>query len=577
MEKNIYEQIKKEEKEFEETRIELVPGCFFNQKETIRKILLYYNSRFETGDKDSEGFKKHFYNVVEAPCHIASKAIDLDTKDIIVTASEPQWYYHAWLFAKDLRNWLKEKEFGKLLNDIVRFLPIFGSVVVKIVRGNPYLVDLRHFIVEQDAESLDKANYIIEKHYWTLPEFLNMEWDDEIKAKVFNEFKKQNKKFITVYERYGWVPAEWVNESGSFVRAKFIVADLGDGIVLSSEKIDSLPYKECHWEKIPGRWLGMGQVEKLFEIQVRINELVNLKAKGLYWSSLHIYQTRDQAISRNSLLDAKNGDILYVESEITPIVNEERNLVAFSQEEARWDRLRDERTFSYDVIRGERLPAGTPLGAAQLAAYMTGSYFDQKRENIGLFLKSLLYDVLIPQMMEEASESDRIIRFAADDEDIEKLDALIANQLLHEKIMSFIRQNGYLPSVQEVDFFKRVISQRLKERKEKYVRIPKGFYKDLKYKIDIVITGEQIDLQSKRVTLQTALNILASNPTILENPQTKKIFMELLNLSGISPISFVEEETPTIENAPLPERGGSLPRISTPPPAVEVTPETLPL
>ena len=40
----------------------------------------------------------------------------------------------------------------------------------------------------------------------------------------------------------------------------------------------------------------------------------------------------------------------------------------FTQETQKWNAIRDENTMSYDVVQGERLPAGTPLGSAQIAA-----------------------------------------------------------------------------------------------------------------------------------------------------------------------------------------------------------------
>ena len=74
--------IQQEVKDFETKNVQIVDGLLFNQKETIEKIYYYYNSQFLTGDRDSEGDKKYFYNIVKNPCKVTTKAIDFDTKHI---------------------------------------------------------------------------------------------------------------------------------------------------------------------------------------------------------------------------------------------------------------------------------------------------------------------------------------------------------------------------------------------------------------------------------------------------------------------------------------------------------------
>ena len=89
---NILGTIRNEVKDFNETSVEVVSGYNHNQAEVLKRIELYYSSKFETGSKDSEGFRKFFYNVVHFPCQVATKNIDLDTKDfrLIPESAEAQ-------------------------------------------------------------------------------------------------------------------------------------------------------------------------------------------------------------------------------------------------------------------------------------------------------------------------------------------------------------------------------------------------------------------------------------------------------------------------------------------------------
>jgi len=351
METNILRQINKEKQDFEDKSIQIVPGLLFNQKKTIETVYFYYNSKFKTGDIDTEGDRKYFFNIVKNPCKTTTKAIDFDTKHIDIQTAEGGDPLRTWYFERDLKFWMKDKQFGKILNRIFEELPILGSVVLKIINGEPKFIDLRNFIVEQSADTLGDANYIIERHPYTVANFKkaaqDMNWDKgKVKEaiKLFREMKDVD--HIMVYERYG----EAEDSKGKWDYRRVVIADVGiteedmrskakvpyKGVELSSVVVDRHPYWEFHLSKIPGRWLGVGIVETLFEPQVRENEIANLQSKGSYWAALQLFQSRDPAINRNLLIDAQNGDVLTAESEITKIDISERNLAFFNEETRKW-------------------------------------------------------------------------------------------------------------------------------------------------------------------------------------------------------------------------------------------------
>ena len=540
----ILKQIKNEIEEFERGTIEIVPSFTFNQKDTINRIYLYYNSKFESGEFDDQGDKKYFYNIVRAPCNTATKAIDFDTKHIRFLTAEGGDELKTWLFERDFKFWMKEQKLGKTLNRLFFELPIFGSVVLKIIDGKLYFVDLRNFIVDQGADSLKKANYIIEVHNFTPIEFQQVAkekgWPKDDVNWILEKFRESKENFIKVYERYGECPIDY-----NFRR--IVVAECGneEEIILDSERVDKIPYWEFHWEKIPGRWLGIGRVEVLFDSQIRVNEITNQQVKSSYWSTLRIWQTRDEGINRNLLTDVVNGEILNVESEIIPVDMTDRNLSYYNQEIQRWLTNRDEITFSYDVIRGERLPAGTPLGSAQLATAMISSYFDQIRENIALDLKELFYEVIIPQFQKENSK-EHLLRIAG--EDLDKINELKIRIYLKKRILDFINRVGRYPRKEERELLKSLILEKIRSKREDFIPIPADYYKDIKYKIDIDIAGEALDARIKATNLWIALQAVTTDPTLLTDPVKKKLFYKYLESGGISPVDLEIETT-----KPLPE------------------------
>jgi len=200
-------QINQEIEDFQSRRIEVVPGLFFNQYNIVNTAHFYYNSQFMTGSVDQDGDRKFFYNIVRNPCKVFTKAIDFDTKNIRLLTAGGGDSTKTWFMERDLKYWMRDKQFGKVLNRIFTELPIFGSVVIKIVDGEPHFIDLRHFVVHQGANTLKDSNYIVEIHDYSISEFRKvgkeMGWD---KAKVdetvelFRKMKKANS--IRVYERY---------------------------------------------------------------------------------------------------------------------------------------------------------------------------------------------------------------------------------------------------------------------------------------------------------------------------------------------------------------------------------------
>ena len=574
--------IQREVEDFNTQKITIIDKLQFNQWETIKRIYYYYLSAFESGELDSQGDKKYFLNLVRNPCNVSTKAIDFDTKDINVLTAAGGNPLKTWFFGRDLKYWMKDKGFGKILNRIFFELPLFGSVVLKVIGGKPYFVDLRNFIISQNADSLDQSNFIIERHNYTPFEFkkigLEKGWNN-VQETLDSVRGTDSNKFVQVYERYGEV-----EEGGEYVYKRVVMAgrvgktteDMEDNVVqqnsliLDERAVDKHPYWEFHWEKIPGRWLGVGRVEILFDPQIRVNELTNLRVKSTYWTALRLWQTRDDGVQRNLLTDVVNGEVLNTEDPVTQVDMSDRNVQIYPAEINRWLSNRDELTVSYDVVSGARLPAGTPLGSAKLAAGMAGAYFGQIRENVALDVKDFLYEAILPQFEKDMTE-EHILRIAG--EDLDKLNKLLEIRELNNQIIEFIKKRGVIPPKGFIELKKVLIGEKIKNMKEKFVKIKKDFYKDIKYQIDIVITGEAIDTSVRASNLLQALQAVTADPTVLTDPAKRKIFYKYLEQGGISPIDIEPEVAQRgLENLPQAPTRGAGGGISAPAQPVERPP-----
>jgi len=573
-EETILSIIQNELSEFKD-EITIIDGWNFNQKKQVEQNILYFNSKFVDGEIGDDGLKLYFFNIIKAACGTTTKAIDIDTKDILLLTAEGGNSLKTWFYQRDLKNWMKKKEFGKILNRISEELPIFGTCVLKYVNGEIKFVNLKNFIVEQNAESLDSSNYIIEEHYYTPFEFerigKELKWNNV--DDTLTTFRKLNSgsQYIRVFERYGEVKNE---KTGKFEYSISLVADIpmdvknnpdqsfetsgGSDYTLKVLKVKKHPYIEFHINKIAGRWLGVGVPEALSENQIRINELMNQRVRSSYYATLRIFQTRDTGVARNLLQDCENGDVLNPEDEITAVPMEDRNGTAFYDSELRtWEDNGQKQTFASDLMMGGRAPAGTPLGSAQLSVSMSISYFDQMKENVALQLKNLLYNYILPDFAKYASKAHIIKIFG---EDIDKMREMIIDTHSRKKFFDFIMKNGRVPDPEFMEMVKEIDREQLSKKAELMVGAESGWFDDVMYYIDIIITGESIDIATKASNILQAFQILQQDPTVLQDPTKKKIFAAFLEKGGLN-LADIEAnvpKAPTAVEQPTQQSGGGI-------------------
>src|SRR3990167_372233 len=124
----------------------------FNQHETLNLIELYYNSKFQSSEYDTEGHRKTFLNVNQFRADVASKMVDLDTKDFIFLPEDSHSVWPAWFLSKEFKMWTKDRKLSKLLNQIIMDYPKYGTAVVKEVDGDVVRVPLRNLRNKQGVE-----------------------------------------------------------------------------------------------------------------------------------------------------------------------------------------------------------------------------------------------------------------------------------------------------------------------------------------------------------------------------------------------------------------------------------------
>ena len=341
-------------------------------------------------------------------------------------------------------------------------------------------------------------------------------------------------------------------------------------IVLHEEKVKDIPYYDHKWKHIDGRLMGYGFMEYLMPNQIATNEAENLERQGLYYSSLVLLQGRAPELNgKNIRTSYQNGDYLYVDSEITKVPLEERNLAAYNATRARWDENTVRKTFSSDIATGNNLPSRTPLGVANIQAGMVTSFYEKKRENFGMFLKdNVVTNIVIPSFKSKTAK-EHILTIGSEEKDIAEYEKFIAKIFVDKAVADYAENNGYYPSVEQRKSIEEQTINRIRGMKNKNIVIADWMYDNAVYKMEIDVTGEGVDTGVRSALMEKALGIIGANPAILQNETTRTVLLRFLALGGITP-QELGIDLSNIDQTPV-QAGGS---VASGSPVASVAPVT---
>jgi len=497
------------------------------------------------------------------------------------------------LLEKELKYWCKKNNVDKLMNDVADYAPIYGSAVIKKTKRGAQLVDLRRLINDPTVKSLQDSRFVTIEHNLTPTQlrakekdgwknieeaiskfYTNNAPDSYINAVGMNQIVST--PLIKVFERFGEVPESFLTggtpkANEKMVRALFItvgsdyfkfgtdgqtVVDEYGLTLFKSEWKREWPFKEFHYDKTEGRWLGVGVIEDLYPIQERINELTNQKRTSMEISSMHLFQTQDRTIIKNILNDVSNGAVLLAGANggLTPLANEERNLSAFASEEQVYQDQGKSITFSYDAIRGEALPTSTPATNAVIQDRNATSVFGFKRQNLGNMWRYFFNDEVIPQAVNDLTP-EHILNYVGDPEGLSKIDGELVESLADKKAKEILLSGGIF----DIEAIKQDISNQLKAKgANRFIIIKDGYYKDTEFEFDINTDNEQEDTAVAATNLFTVINAIAKNPGILQDPVMKELIYEWADKIGVSPLKL-EVAAQKKEQMSQQAQGGQIP------------------
>lgn len=573
---NIYAQIRYEVDQFLYNFISPVPGYAFNTYQTIKRIFLYLSNRYENGSFYL-GREKLFFNIITPPVEVATKMLSIDPKNIKLIPNKPDSYFSTYLLEKELRQWLKNSEMGKILNQIAEEAPRYGSVFLEKTKEGAKVCDIRRLMYDPSVERILDSRFITSVNYMTDVDLLEAGqkggWDMEAvelaierfgntqAAQAMEDFSgnlnvMRSSPQVKVYKRYGEVPEYWLDDkvpmpksgkSTKMVRSLFIcagpdvlqrntsgqiVGELGVTLFKSRWRGD-YPFKDFHYTKIKGRLLGMGVPEMLFDVQTRFNELKNQKRLSMELSTLHLFQTKDKSLVRNVLTDLENGDIIFSPNGVEPVANEERNLPAFQQEEESYANQVDKLSFAYEAIRGDNQPGDQTLGEVQIQVASATGVYGFKKKNLRYFLKGFFNDLVLPQLVKDLTP-EHIMRFTGTSQELDKLDEAAAELYANDVIIKTAIAGGKIDADLQNTARQKAIKEYRKGGTNRFIKIKEQFYKNADFDFDFDIENQDTDPNKVLQGIQTLFGFL-QNPAVLQDPRLKLLFFEAAEQFGISP------------------------------------------
>lgn len=553
----------------------------FSMSDTLEKIEAYANSKHISGEFDSLGREKPFFNIVTAAINIWYRATDIDRKNIKFVPTTNKSVPLAFVANVILQNWMNDNSWGIFLNDWGRAESKYGSSVLKFVKNstglhssvipwNRLIVDSVDFDANPKIEILELTEAQLKGRIKTNGYDAQAVKDlcNALKAReTIDKRKKDNKNdYIKLYEIHGNLEKSHLThkeaDQDEFVQQMHVISFVGtkngrkteyQDFTLFAGEEEKDPYMITHLIKEDSRSLAIGAVEHLFQAQWMTNHSMKSIKDTLDISSRVVFQTADtHFVGRNVLSDFESGDIFThtVNMPITKVESYKPEIQQWQQYAVAWQNLGQEITATPDALRGTNTPSNQPYSTTALLTTQANSLFELMTENKGLDVQVMMKEWIIPYIKTQLKHSKQIAAIL-DEAGIQEIDTMY---IPNEAIKRYNAQtkeailNGGTPSPYQPAQAMQAMQQQNATQGNNRFFVPDDasdatwadVFSDFEWdSIRVEVTNEQYDKQQMLQVLNTVMQTIATNPMILQNPNAMQLFSAIMRETGaISPIQL---------------------------------------
>lgn len=573
--------VRQAESNFKDGTTEKSAYVSFSMKEDLDTIDAYLNSKHISGEEDTLGRLKPFFNIVIAVRNLWFRATDIDRKNIRIKSSKVAHYLMAFLASIHLQNWMRKTNFGKFLNDWGLVLASHGSSVIKFVEKDgmlyPETIPWNQLIVDPvDFEH----NPVIEKLYFTPAQLrqnksYNRDMVEQLIASkgprktTSGQQIDQKADYIEVYEIHGELPLYYLTDKEEDeqtyqqqMHAISFVSKRGrntyDDYTLYSGREKQSPYMLTHLIEEKGQTLSNGAVKYLFQSQWMVNHSAKLIKDQLDLASKIIFQTSDgNFVGKNVLTQIENGDILtHAQNQPLTQLNNKPDIAAMQAFGQQWHSLSKEITSTPEALRGETLPSGTPYSLGAYLGGQAGSLFELMVENKGLYIEEMMRKFILPYLKKKMDTTEEISA-TLESHQIKQIDsAFVPGEAIKQSNQKIIDDvlSGKITEQPDIMALEGKIQAKLDEKgNQRFIRPSKittkrwkDIFSHFLWEAEVEVSGEETDKRAMLETLSSVFQTIV-NPNFAQVLQTEAgrlVFNKILQLAGAaSPIELSQAES----------------------------------
>lgn len=560
----------------------------------INTIYAYLNSKHISGEYDSFGREKPFFNIVIAARNIWFRATDIDRKHINLTPSRMKDAIGTFLLNLHLHQWMREEKYGMFLNKLGLEGAGFNSAVAKHVEKDgrliPSVIPWSRLIVDQIDFYNNPKVEVLEL---TEAQLYERGYDkgavkalcESAKAReTLKKEKKDNKNnYYKVYEVHGKFPLSLITgdeaDKDIFRQQMHVISFVDKKKRGGGEKYDEFTLFKGLEEKDPYYLVSLlpntdgsislnGAVKNLFEAQWMTNHSVKAIKDQLDLASKLIFQTADSTfVGQNVLKAIETGDILIhsANAPLTQLQNNSHDISALQSFGGQWKQLSAEINGISEAMLGQAPKSGTAWRQTEALLQESHSLFEIMTENKGLDISEMLRIFILPYLMKKMNNDKEVVA-TLDLHGIEQIEERFIKNKAEKLRQNIIKEQvlgGSIAQEPNMEELEGTIREGLASQGDRRFFKPsqkknwKDEFKDLQYTVEIDITGEAKDRNAIVTTLNSAL-VAVTNPNFANNPKAQFIVNKILLATGqVSPmeLSAIPDPQPINETLGKPNGG----------------------
>lgn len=561
----------------------------------INKIEAYLNSKHTTGEVDSQGREKPFFNIVTAAANIWYRATVIKRNKIKVRPTKSKDVMDSFLATVHIQEWMRRENFQMFLSEWGRVLARYGSAIPEFVEKDgrliPSVLPWNRMIVDQiDFDSNPKIK-VLELTEAQL--YQNLSYDQDMVESLCDALqdrqtldgmrKDNNNNYIKLYEIHGNMPLSYLTndekDEDTYVNQMHVLSFVAskdkkgeyDDFTLYAGREKKCPQMITHLIKEDGQTLAMGAVQHLFEAQWMMNHTVKSIKDQLDLASKLIFQTSDNTfVGQNALSAIENGDILIHKKDepITQVANNSHDIGSLQAFASQWKALSNEITGISESMLGNTAPSGTAWRQVETLLQQNQSLFEVMRDNKAAYLEQMFREYIIPFIRKQMDTSEEIAT-TLEQNDIQTIDSAYikntATKMTNDAVKKAVLSGKVIsPEMQQqmtqdhANAVQGALSQLGNKRFFKPSDIDtktwKTILKDLEWELEIDSKDEEANSEAL-TTLNTLLMFFAKKQGQPLSPEETIVVNKILNLTGqVSPLELpMKSPLPVTPSAPAPQ------------------------